>query len=689
MAKLMTVFRHEWTLLWRGKAAPALLGAFAVFWLFTIVRFEADPNGRGLRGDAFYNQLYPASMAVMLMCSLAAAHRVEKERTGGMQPMSLSWEVSNGAWLGGKWLALQAYGQLFTLVGAVAQLGWFAAAGSASLRQWPVHLAFTSLQLGCGLVFMISLGFTAAVVLRGRVVYLLLPLLWMCPLFIENEGHSGTPALETIWRWFSPYGLTGYKVFPFRNVWEIPHLLPVVQHQLPLALASLGLFVLGVAAFERYRNGPRETRTYRLAAFVAGTVSVIVISVGFAGFSGRIDRQREQMDRYLTQGQSHEKLYEKAVPDTDFVPARYDLTVGFPGRDAIAATAVVTVVQQRSESSSVVDFTLNRSIRVVSVVTDRPATWSRDGDFVAIRTEQPIRRGETMKLTFVYEGEIDEYREEGLLKYSFASKTMLNLPKSVAWYPLIGKRQLIRAADHNNTAIGYIAVNGIYVEPAPASYLVSLEGGAYPHAVMPIVRTSPGRYEGTSDYGLFLAAGVIAEKDVEGVRVVDHPDMLAATAEEVRRTMERQKFIEAWLGDKADIPSLWTTIFTSHEGDWLYDGSDVRWAYMGANAPRVEGGDDLGDMVNWLVSWCYGKRFDIDYVMSFDRFESFYLRLNGKQPTNKQSRFLELIAEAERQGGANLERMAGTLYKAFKSAEQSNTFDPVETWQRIGKGGAS
>lgn len=686
MTKTLGVFRHEWTLLMRGKAAPLLWIVYAAFWLYTIVSYEADPTGRGLRGYVFYNMLYWVSMAIMLLCALAAAQLAGKDRSDGMQRVILSWNVANSEWLGGKWLALQLYGQMFTLLTLAVQWAWFAWSGSASMNYWTTHAAYTAMQLGCGLFVMISFGFVLALVLRGRIVYLALPLIWMVPVTIELQGGTPTPNLETIWRWFSPYGLTGFKNTEFRNVWEIPHLAPAAWHQLPLVLASFFLFALCLLLFKRHRNGIRERRRNIAAAFGTGLISVAALSAGFLEFDNRIDRQREQIAAYSIHDMPHTQLYDQQVPDTDFTPEQIELSLRFPKQDALAATAAVTLRQTSADIASAAKFTLNRSLSILSLNADRPVTWARDGDFVTVTAEKPLVAGESMRITMEYDGDIAEYREEGLLKISFASRSMLNLPKSIAWYPLIGERHLLRSADHNGTAIGYIDVNAQYIEPGSALYQVTIEDGSYPDAVLSIPRTEAGRFEGTTNYGLFMAAGSVAESKVEGIRVVDHPDLIEAAAEEVRGKLEQHRFIESWLGERRRLPDLYANVFTYQENDWLYEGSDVEWTYLGVDVPKIEAGDELTNMINWLLGWCLGKRYDYPYAQNYDVFEAYYLEPANREPDARQRQFLDLITQKEKEGSEPLLQMTAALYDAYKAAGSPKTFDPVHAWQRISGG---
>jgi hypothetical protein len=684
MTKTLDVFRHEWTLLMRGKAAPLLWIVFAGFWMFTIVSYEMDPAGRGLRGYVFYNMLYWVSMSIMLLCALAAARLAGKDRSDGMQRMILSWNVSNAEWLAGKWLALQVYGQLFTLLAIGFQWGWFAWSGSASMIYGFAHAAYTAMQLGCGLFFMISFGFVLAMLLRGRIVYLVLPLLWMAPVTIELQGGTPTPNLETIWRWFSPYGLTGYKNIEFRNIWEIPHLAPAAWHQLPLVLASVFLFLLGLLLFERHRSGFRQRMRYLAATVGTGVICAGALSAGFLEFDNRIARQRAQISAYSMPDQPHAQLYEQKVPVTDFVPETVKLALRFPKRDALAVTADVTVRNTSSGDAETVKFTLNRSLELRSLEADRPVGWSRDGDVVIVTAVKPLAGGENLRITMEYDGDIAEYREEGLLKYSFASRSMLNLPKSIAWYPLIGERMLLRKADHNGSAIGYIDVNAPYIEPGPAVYEVTIEDGSYPEAVLPIPRTAAGHYKGTTNYGLFMAAGSLAETSVEGIRVVDHPDLIEAAAEEVRNRLEQHRFIESWLGERKRLPNLYANVFTYQENDWSYEGSDAEWTYLGADVPKIDAGDELTRMLNWLLGWCLGKRFDYPYARNYDTFEAYYLEPANRKPDERQRQLLDMIAQREKQGFEPLLQMAADLYKAYRAAGSPKTFDLNLAWRRIG-----
>ena len=181
-------------------------------------------------------------------------------------------------------------------------------------------------------------------------------------------------------------------------------------------------------------------------------------------------------------------------------------------------------------------------------MSESESTCSRDKDFITVQFDEMIEPGEELDLNLDYEGSILQYSDEGYVEHSFIENNRIYLPKEAGWYPLIGKRQLVVAREHDNRYVQFEQRNGRLVEDYPTEFTVEItnENDEIPLALT-IPEVEAGMYQGTSQYGLSLIGGNLQETMVDQIRVIGHPEVLNGAKEAIENYQKGWNFIEEWL----------------------------------------------------------------------------------------------------------------------------------------------
>ncbi|GIP38491.1 hypothetical protein J31TS4_17710 [Paenibacillus sp. J31TS4] len=693
MKQLKPALGMELLLLARGKGwlLPVLL--HAAYWLFVADRYELRPPEGLTRMVSYYDSLLIAMPAAALFCGLLGVFVLQRDKHNGLHRLALSWSVAKTPWLGSKWLAVQLYGLAFVLPAVLLQAVWFLV-DEADTDRLPAYLCYTLLQMGGAVSFSGSLGFLIGLLVRSRLAYLVLPLLWLVPIYVETSFHSSPSQMSVFWRWAAPYDLTQFHYQIASNLWGIRGIPVTALHQLFVWLAGLTAGAWSLLLYRKDRVTPRERRGLPLLAAALLLPAVIAGACSLDELSGRLIRYLDTAS-FTRTGTSQQPDDYAAIPvESEFRVRETELTLRFPGTNELAADASLLLeLTEREEASSVV-LTLYRRLEVSELTADRPIEWSREGDVLRVKTRTPVRQGERLRLRLVYRGPVDEYRDEGLTAYSFADRQAVHLPKPLAWYPQPGERMITKTFDHNGAYYGVQMQPGsAYIEPGESHYKVRLLDGMPGQAVLPIPMTEPGVYEGDSSFGLFLAAGRFAERETGGVRVVSQPERLAADVRSVESQLDAIAFLNEWLGLSYKPSRLYSELIL--EGaplDPYREGSELLYPFYRVPVPEVE---ELRLRV--LLNWLYEKRLPTPRTRQGESYTDAYaqmLSLQGGGPrplTAEEEAFARAVDETAGEGEDKAYQLAASLYRAYEEAGTGEAFDPLAALRRqeaAGKGGA-
>ncbi|WP_152669065.1 hypothetical protein [Paenibacillus sp. DMB20] len=337
--------------------------------------------------------------------------------------------------------------------------------------------------------------------------------------------------------------------------------------------------------------------------------------------------------------------------------------------------------------------TLNRRLEVTALKGDKPLQWSRQGDVLEIVMNQPINHGEYIDVKLNYAGSIDTYRSEGLRQFSGISKNNVLLPKSVAWYPQIGQRQLIFSQEHNNAPLGFIIKEGLsYKEPGVTRYDVIIEGRADKPLVMPLTLSDKENiieFRGKNNTGLFLYQGVTKESSVQGVKVVDHPDKMSQSQRDVKTQLNQMEFLNVWLGLSLKPADLYSGyIFSGGSPDFLDPDNEVyriRYPWDFLKPPTVK-----PIMLNTLLSWVYEHEYPGKSKEWKSGFHDYYVNVKSTKgipgPNSLSDEEVRLVKEISRLAEKDRDRIldiSGHLYRKYEASPNQEDFDVLKELDHI------
>lgn len=685
MRRIRDICKVEWKYLGRSRMWSLLPFLHLFYWIWLIVRYETDSNGgNGTRMEYFYGNFLTIMPVAMLLCGLLANFIVQRDRRSGMERLILAWPVGKTEWLAGKWLAAQSYGLAFTVPVVLVQGIWLAAFGSHEERLLD-YLFYTVCQMGAALCFFISLGMFIGVLIRNRFAFLFLPLLWWILFTLQNDAR-GTGNINVLWRWLAPYDLTRFRyniVRDSRGLWDIPW---TVLHQGVVATASLLIAVAACLVSYTHRNEKRESRIL-LASCAALLLPVLVGGwISYSEFSDRVDRFRHDGAIYAVDNRNgqYQQGYGKVV--SDFRMQETMLSLRFPGEDRLAAEAELLLVQSEKEQSSLLELTLNRRFQIESLTSELPMKWEHKDDLLTIRLSEPLSRNSTLRLSLAYEGTVDSYRQLGLNRYSSVTSGSIVLPKALAWYPQLGNRMLAKSFEHNGAPLGFtMADEYSYIEPGATHYVVKLEEKRDGSVLLPIPASgeSDAIYEGSSSSGLFIYEGVMEERHIGSIRIVNHPDLMDESVRGVEKQLRQIDFQNRWFGMNLKPAELYSGILL-FSPDMFYEDDEypVRSPWHIIRLPEVK-----SSSLKILLEWIYEHQFPLPGRAPMPDFHSHYELLNSngadKDLTADQLLFVEEVEKLDNSDWDEMAAIGGKLYKAYIESGKSESFDPLVALRQL------
>lgn len=220
-----------------------------------------------------------------------------------------------------------------------------------------------------------------------------------------------------------------------------------------------------------------------------GLSTIVLVTAAFSVFlAGSLSFVLE----YKAREQSYQESFKNAMADAGqaadqsnrLQPVSYVMDINL--KTALnTADCVVKLVLKNTGHSQAQEIPLTlKSYYEVQHVTDSSGeelVWERQGDFVAVKLNEPLAAGATMEIALHYSGKVGEWftdydaQPRGLI--NFVSPAMTLLRSGHAWYPVLGKNPVYSIAEYqsrwSNEPIQILSARN--VSHLPASFSITVE----------------------------------------------------------------------------------------------------------------------------------------------------------------------------------------------------------------------
>ncbi|ASS75297.1 hypothetical protein CIG75_10055 [Tumebacillus algifaecis] len=724
MFKLRQVLRYEGLLLLRSKTMMGFLILFALFWLGAVGFYEVTdlPN---TRAGFFYELLFRwyVLWVMLLVAGLVGTYLAQKDHSSRFEQLLLVWKVKNSEWLIGKWLVVQAYGAVLTLMTLIIFGGWLAT-GNYDLKGWLQHMAFVFLNVGGAVFFFSTLCFWLGKTIKNRLVYLLIPVLWVAMSWIQIEvaGHS---SLNPRLRLLAPY-FTEYYFSPFGDVFELSGNQSLVWlHQSAVLLFGVALMLLMLLLYRKHRQEGAERRYGRLGLVIAIVPALLLTAWRLQMYEGKLEQHVQFAQARMVLPENNENFYEQTPRrlDTQFSMDRTDLQVTLLGGNRITVNAVLTATYHGTQPTRQLDLALFGDLKVqeVRAKNDAAIVWEQVGDSINVTLSESVASEESIELAMRYEGSVLQTDWDAFASTSFAEEGRVFLRKGSGWYPLIGKREFWKAREHNNRYLNFELREVTFEEPSPTEFTVQIEQAEELDAVlaMSIAQTGANTFAGRAT-DLALVGGHLTAKTVEGVRVYAHPDVIAYATAEVQAKLQGWNYMERLLGVQQapqavfvigasaiqptsvqdSLLQYWSVYTLGRKADMYYYKTDylvqlpLDPAFFTSDGQYAYHLDLLVNAIKWAVRKEFQDTHDHNRFVEFYTQTYFWDSQHHLQPEEealrKQAeRWIETIGRYDEQGPREYEALIRFLYKQYKLAQTPEDFDMAKALTLYEQGGAA
>lgn len=680
--------RVEWILLRRSPVWRSIPILHAVIWLWFMVRYELGGDGQGARSYYFYEKWMHFMPIAVLLTGMFSIYILYKDRNSGMDKLLRTWPQSSSSVMIGKWLLAQFYGLSFTIPTVVLQGIWMGLRGNHE-EPLMLFLSYTFVQMGAAIFMIVSLGMLIGALIRNKSSFVLLVMVWIVPVIVHLYSQSNTSSIHVISRWFAPYDMTRFRFNPVTDSWGLWGVNWTTIHQIFVAL--LGLLSLGLACLLAFQG--RTVTEERKKLFVYSAVMFIsVISIGWISYDEFMSRVNQYVDDgrlYMVKDENALKKDGLAVIHSDFQTTEMKIKLLLSKPNRIQVESELEIVQTEKDHASTFHLTLNRQLFVTDLQGDQPLEWNRNGDVLEIRTATPIGKGEAVRMNLNYSGTIDTYRSEGVKQYSGISKEYVLLPKSIAWYPQIGQRQLSVSLEHNNTTLGFLLRDSLdYREPGVTRYHLSIEGRSENMVIpLPVMNRDLNEYSGDNSNGLYIYQGVTEERRVNGVQIIDHPDVIGYSVNHLQHQLDQMEYLNSWLNLKQQTADLYSGyIFYGEKLNHLTlakDSFSTRFPRENVKLPAIE-----PMLLNGLLSWVYEREYPEKWREWNPSFKVYYLNyLTYSGPTRAltpvEDQFVTKVDQISVDRWDCILTISSQLYTRYLAVEATKNFNPLQELEQI------
>lgn len=596
MNMMKHIFHHELLLLRRNTFLLIPFIVNILIWGYVIASHELTAVYYKERAAAFYDGFIWILLLNLLIVGLFSVYLASKDRESEFEQIMATYRVKNTEWMIGKWLAAQLYGLCLTMTTVIVQAIWLLTA-SISKGEWLQHLIYVFIQMGGGLFFLISLGFLFGIIMKSMFAYLVIPVVIVLSLLMpfDSVGTSLTydnPKLHL----FTPFDYM-FIDSPYEGVWGIDRVFgSTIIHQSGVLFFGVVLLFVTVFLFRRNRAGKREKRLVPIT-IIAFLIPTLILS------SIRFQQYDQALKEFIKTGKNYAQTFD-GVSESDHIKwwndyynyflddERYELsmekahlTIDLENDDRIRVESILTIKNNGKVAVKDVDMTLYHGLTINECKSPLGVTCAREDDTVTLHFEKEIQPKEEVSLSFHYGGNILQYRDDAKIEQAFVQKNRVYLPKEAGWYPLIGKRPLVIAREHDKHYVTFELRNGRLVEDTPTAFTVNVMGeNNHIPLALTIPEVSKGVYEGITSYGLSLIGGNLTEISVGDTRLVAHPEILSGAKKVVNKYEKAWEFVEEWL-DVSFAPSV---VYVLDKWHYYLTNSTVNQDFFTLNSGELE-----------------------------------------------------------------------------------------------------
>ncbi|UVI30979.1 ABC transporter permease [Paenibacillus spongiae] len=550
MSRIKLIYRNESRLQYRNPFLAIPFVLLLICWGYIIFSYETQSVHYEEIAAVFYNNFQWMTMVNLLLVGLYAVYMAGKDRESEFECLVVTYKVNNTEWILGKWLVAQTYGLCFTVMTLLVQGIWFLN-GRMEMEEWLNHLFYVFVQIEGAFFIIISLGFLLGVWMKNMLSYIGMTAL-LGVVFMLQANSYGFAFVNPRLNLLTPYD-SMYIATPYESIWGINGVFEeAMLHQAAVLLLGAIVIFAAILLFHPHRRLRREKRSL-LTLVIALMVPVVILGgIRYTQYNSALEQFIDMGEQYALTEEAYAKNRVAGAdrPNYAFSMDRTQLDVQLSSDNRIKVESKLSVTYNGDAPVNDISLTLQRQLKVTDCSSDAKITCSRENDFIRIHVQDGMKPKERLDLTLNYEGDMKQYRADGLLQHAFIESDRIYLPKESGWYPLIGERYLARSVSGrvDERYVNFEVENGGLVEDHPTEFAVTIKGEEddLPMALT-IPREPDGSYRGISQYGLSLIGGNLAEVTVDQTRIVGHPEILDGARTTVEIYQSYWSYLEEWL----------------------------------------------------------------------------------------------------------------------------------------------
>lgn len=542
MRLLPFVFAYEKASLLKNKIIYLPIFLNIVYWLFVITQYEIQVIQYQSRAAVFYEYFLWILVIDLLLIGLLAVHHASRDQESGFAELVATYAVTNTEWLLSKWFVTQLYGLVLVIITVMIQGFWFLWA-SMSGKEWLTHLVYVLFQLGGSFFIVISLAFLFTVLVRPIFAYFLIPVIIILSMFapfdyVGNAVKWDNPRLHLL----APIDYMFIDT-PFEGIWGIDRVFKeTLIHQGAVFCLSIFLLCIALLFFWQHRRKKCEKTSIMMLLIIIILPMTTLSVIRFQQYNQNYDTFIQEGENYIQIWDSTESeengYYNEMLDDTthDMAIEKNTLELTLQAERTISVQSELTIKNRSKIPVDEIYLTLHHDVALTSCQSTTEVNCDRDHDWINLQFVEAILPNETVDVMLDYTGKINVFHNEGNTEQAFITSNRIYFPKEVGWYPLIGKRPLAIAREHNNLYAGFELRNARLEEDYPTIFQVRVHGNS---SELPLAMTIPNKgdnfFQGTSQYGLSLIGGNLTETAVGDIRMVVHPEIFVGATETVSR----------------------------------------------------------------------------------------------------------------------------------------------------------
>ncbi|CAB3390057.1 ABC transporter permease [Kyrpidia spormannii] len=543
MKAWLRTWRIESRLLWTNPVLLSIALGYGLWFAFILSRLGPPSSEDIYRAVYGFHEIWQT-----LSLGLAMWLGIWLMRRDVMRP-SYEWlaalPVSRAGLIGAKYLAGLLYLSLFTILVAVV----FAYFGRVRELPWHIvsrHLGFFAIQDEWSYMVTLALAMFLAVVIPGRLVYLIGFCAWVFGTFFLEKIVIGTKDwyfLKTFHlnQWFGNDYIVGYEAWGY----------PLISREIALSRVFVVVFALWLVVSAMVRLAHRWPSTRRKMGLAAAAVLFGVSGVAYVPYG------LWWKDRYDTRGTIQQWTPQEqgaTAVHTSFPVQSYSISVDRAVDDRLTVVANLTLRPQNLGPGQTVTFTLNRLFQIDRVTVDgQEVAVSRDVDHFSLPRAAFGQGPGPVTVRVRYSGKVyDWLTSPGERFAAFVRGNDVYLPYTQGWYPLPGKETLkIREPSYIQLA----SPNDLELQPA--DFRVVLRG--FEATVFANVAGHPGPggemvFSGGHLDGVSLFGGTIIQVQAAqgGTSVICSPSNSVEARRFAAELDLARSYVQPWLNPPTD-----------------------------------------------------------------------------------------------------------------------------------------